>query len=432
MNTAIPPSNAFRLNTGRRIVITGIGVISSAGLNQRDFWDNVVKGRCAARKVTRFDSHALGMNCHLACEIHDFPARRWVNEKQANRLDPAILYAIAAAKDALTDSGLDLKRCNPSRLGVVEGTSVCGLDRTLHEHVRALDRGFRAIQPSAVVSAFCGGASSEIAIELAGGLGAICQATTITTACSSGNDALGYAMRAIETDQADVIIAGATEAPIVDGYFQIFSLLKVMSQRDEEPATAMCPYDRDRDGFVLGEGSAFFVLEEMHNARARGARIYAEILGHGQACDAYHMVALPPGAPGAVLAMQNALFTARLDPTRIAYVNTHGSATVMNDVAETQAINKVFGAHARKLQCSGTKPVMGHMMGASAGIEAAICCLALQQGVIPPTPNLEHPDPQCALDFVPHEARAQRLNAVMSLSAGFGGKHSALILGRLP
>jgi 3-oxoacyl-[acyl-carrier-protein] synthase II len=410
------------VNPDRRVVVTGMGVIAPNGVTLSSFWDSVVAGRSSAAWVTRFD--AAEMPCRFACEIKRFDSAPYLDPKKARRFDPAIVYAIAAGKQAMADAGFEASRVNPSRFGIVEGTSVSGLHNTLREHTKFIERGYRSIQPTALVNAFCGGASSEMAIEM----NLQCQAVTITTACSAGNDAIGYGLRTIQDDLADVMIAGASEAPIVDGYYAMFAAAGVMSRRKEDPGAAMRPFDQDRDGFILGEGAAFLVLEELSHALARDARIYCEVVGHGQACDAYSIVNLDPEGKGTIAAIKRALRQAELNPDQIDYINCHGSATQSNDVIETKVIKSVFGARAAKIPLSATKPVTGHLAGAAAAVEAVICATALTHNVVPPTANLDNPAAGCDLDYVPHTARNYRLNTALSLSAGFGGKHSALIL----
>jgi 3-oxoacyl-[acyl-carrier-protein] synthase II len=410
------------VNTHRRVVVTGLGVIAPNGNTVPDFWSTVIQGQSAASWVTRFD--ASQMPCRFACEVKNFDPGRYMDEKKAKRFDRSILYAIGAGKQALDDAGFEPSRINPDRFGIIEGTSVSGLDNTLREHTKFVERGYRSIQPSNLVNAFCGGASSELAIEL----GLQCQATTITTACSAGNDAIGYGLRAIRDDVADVMLAGATEAPIVDGYYAIFAAAGVMTRQKENPAAAMRPFDRDRDGFVLGEGSAFLVLEELTHALARGARIYCEVSGHGQACDAHSIVALHPDAIGSIRAIERAMFAAGVNPDEVDYVNAHGSATGMNDVLETKALKATLRSRAQRIPISATKPVTGHLAGGAAAIEAVVCALALARGVVPPTANLSTAATGCDLDYVQGAARDYPLKTALSLSAGFGGKHSALLM----
>ena len=408
----------------RRIVITGLGPISPNGLGVDAFWSSVRAGdTSAAGVVTRFDSSE--MPSRLACEIRGFePALYLRDAKKAGRMDRSVQYAVAAGRLALADAGLRPEDLDPDRVGVVEGTSVSGLDNTLREHRGFVSRGYSSIRPTQLVGAFAGGGSSEIALDMQ----FFGQATTITTACSAGNDALGYAARAIRDDVADVMLAGATEAPIIDGYYSIFASLGVMSRRNDAPGRAMRPFDRDRDGFVIGEGATFLVLEELSHALARGARIYAEWGGHGQATEAHHPVALHPEGRGTLRAVERALFNAAMAPDQIDYLNAHGSATGTNDSVETAVFKKVFGRHARRLAVNSTKPVTGHQMGATAAVEVAICALTLFHQVIPPTANLENPAEGCDLDYVVGSARPFPVRAAMNVNAGFGGKNSALIL----
>ena len=408
----------------RRIVITGIGVIAPNGLTLDSFWDSLVRGTPTAGPVTRFDAGA--MHSKLACEIRGFDPTLFIEPAKARRFDRSILYAVAAAKNAVADAGLDLNREDMDRFGVVEGTSVSGLENTLREHTKFVEHGYKSIHPTRLVNASCGGAASEVSIEL----GAECQATTITTACSAGNDALGYAARTIRDDLADIMVAGACEAPIVDGYYAIFSAAGVMSRNNLDPANAMRPFDRDRDGLVLGEGAGFLILEELSHALARGARIYCEWLGHGQSADAHHLVSIHPEGKGLRRAMERAFLDAGIPTDTVDYINAHGSATEQNDVIETKVIREVFGSHARRLSVSGTKATTGHLMGASAGLESAIAALSIHRGMIPPTAGLVHPGEGCDLDYVAGEARPYPVRVAGSSNAGFGGKNSFILLGR--
>jgi 3-oxoacyl-[acyl-carrier-protein] synthase II len=408
----------------RRVVITGIGAITPCGLTRDSFWDAVVRGESAAGPLTHFDTS--NMPCKIACEVRGFDPVNYVGAAKARRLDPAVLYAIAASKEALVDSGLDLGRTDPDRIGVVEGTSVCGLTNSLEAHVRFLKAGHKGILPTRTVSAFAGGGSSEIALEF----GLLGQATTITTACSSGNDAMAYAVASIQNDLQDVMIAGADEAPIVGPYYSLFINAGVLSRRNDDPAHAMRPFDRDRDGFVIGEGSVFLVMEELTHALARGARIYAEWGGYGQSCDAFSSINTHPEGRGMRRSIERAFFNAGLPVDSIDYVNAHGSATENNEMIETQVYKAVFGSHARKLAISATKPVTGHLMGGTAAVEAAICALSIYHSVIPPTANLDRAMPGCDLDYVPRSARHYPVRRAMNVNLGFGGKSSSIILSR--
>lgn len=412
------------MDLNRRIVITGIGVITPCGTTLPEFWNAVLAGRPTTAPLARFDTSRLP--CHLGSEIRGFQPERYLPANKAKRVDRSVQYAVAAAKSAVADAGIDLGKLEPDRVGVVEGTSVSGLEKQVEASIRYAEKGPSGVLPTHVVSAFAGGASSEVALEL----GVFCQATAICTACSAGNDALGYAARAIRDDLADVMLVGATEAPLVASYYALFASTGAMSRHDGDPKLAMRPFDRDRCGFVIGEGATFFVIEERLHAIARGARIYAEWVGHGQSCDAHSPIALHPEGRGLRRAIERALYSAQLPVERVGYVNAHASATESNDRIESAVLRKVFGSHASRLTVSGTKPVTGHLMGATAAVEAAICALAIYHGVMPPTPNLEHPGEGCDLDYAAGGARPARIDAALNLNVGFGGKASAILLRR--
>lgn len=409
----------------RRVVITGIGLITPNGCEIDDFWSSVCEGRSAANFVRAFNNDDIP--CKVACEVDDAAFDGWVDAKQKARLDRSLLFAITAAKKAVKDAHLEISGLDPNRIGVSEGTSVSGLDNTLRSHEKFLDRGYRSIKPSNLVTAFCGGGSSEIALSL----GIQGQATTICTACSAGNDAIAHATREIADDVADVMIAGASEAPIVAGYYSIFAAAGVMSRELESPQRAMKPFDQNRDGFVLGEGGAYLILEEYHHAIGRGARIYAEVMGFGRSCDAHHQIALHPEGRGTKRALMMALRSSGIAANEIDYVNAHGSATAQNDIIETASLKAVFGDHAKRFAVSATKPVTGHLAGASAAVEAAICALSIARSVVPPTINLNQPEPVCDLDYVADGARPLPVRAALNMNSGFGGKQTALILRRV-
>jgi len=408
----------------RRVVITGIGAITPCGLTRDSFWNSIVRGESAAGPLTHFDT--ASMPCKIACEVRGFDPVNYVGAAKARRLDPSVLFAIAASREAIGDSGLELARIDPDRIGVVEGTSVCGLTNSLEAHERFLRSGHRGILPTRTVSAFAGGGSSEIALEF----GLLGQATTITTACSSGNDAMAYAAAAIQNDLQDVIIAGADEAPIVGPYYSLFINAGVLSRNNGDPSHAMRPFDRDRDGFVIGEGAVFLVMEELTHALARGARIYAEWAGYGQSCDAFSSINTHPEGRGMRRSIERAIYNANLPVDAIDYVNAHGSATDTNELIETQVYKGIFGGHAGRLAISATKPVTGHLMGGIAAVEAAVCALSIHHSIIPPTANLDHPMPGCDLDYVPKTARSYPVRHAMNVNLGFGGKSSAIILSR--
>ncbi|GAB5559953.1 MAG: beta-ketoacyl-ACP synthase II [Synoicihabitans sp.] len=400
-------------------------MVAPNGSDIDSFWQSLCEGRSAAKIVRAFDRDDIP--CKVACEVDDTDFENWVDAKQKARLDRSLLFAISAAKKAVENANLKIDTLDPNRIGVAEGTSVSGLDNTLRSHEKFLERGYRSIKPSNLVTAFCGGGSSEIALSL----GIQGQATTICTACSAGNDAIAHATREIEDDVADVMIAGASEAPVVAGYYSIFAAAGVMSRELENPPSAMKPFDKNRDGFVLGEGGTYLILEEYYHALGRGAHIYAEVKGFGRSCDAHHQIALHPEGRGTKRALMMALRDSGIAADEIDYVNAHGSATAQNDIVETESLKAVFGDHARRFAVSATKPVTGHLAGASAAIEAAICALAIDRAMIPPTINLEQPEAVCDLDYVGNGARPLPVRAALNMNSGFGGKQTALILKRV-
>lgn len=349
-----------------------------------------------------------------------------MNPKMAKRLDISYLYGIAAAQQAVWDAGIDLSTLDPDRIGVVEGTSIGGLNSSLVCHDTYNNKGYRHISPFTLINAYTGGGSSEIALAL----GVSGHATTICTACSSGTDAIGSAVASILDDDTDVMIAGGTEAPMIPGYWGIFCAAKSMSRELENPSRAMRPFNKDREGFILGEGAAFVVIEELSYALSRDATIYAEIVGYGRSCDSFHSVAQHPEGRGACRSLEKALRRARLHPSEVDYVNVHGSATHSNDVVETKALKHVFKEHAHRLQISATKPVTGHLAGASGALESVICAMVIKNNTIPPTMNLTDPDPECDLDYVPNEARTSKVDVAINMNAGFGGKNACIILKR--
>jgi len=405
----------------RRVVVTGLGVVSSAGCDLSTFWTNVVTGRHAAAPIRAFDTSRLP--CKLGAEVLGFDASNYLNPTKLRRFDPALVFCVAAAKKALLDSGLSLETVPLSRVGVVEGASVTGIHHMLENASRYERSGHRAVSVSMTVNAYTGGGASEVAIEL----GLRGTAATIANACSSGNDAISYAADAIAQNRADAILAGASDAPLVAPYYSVFLNAGVLSQRPE-PASAMLPFDVDRAGFVLGEGSAFLVLEELTHAVSRGASIYAELLGYGQGADAFSNVATPDDGRGMFQAVEQTLLNAQISPDEVDYCNAHASATQINDPIELSVYNRIFGRRRRRhLQVSGTKPATGHTMGAIAAIEAAICCLAIRHQIIPPTAGLTRPIPSGSVDLVRGEARPFPVRTTLNYNAGFGGKCSALV-----
>ncbi len=410
----------------RRTVITGMGVIAPNGDTLETYWESISKGRSAAALLTRFPPGAAPSN--IACEVQDFQPERYMHAKIARRLDRTIQYAIAAAGNALKDSGLDLSTVAADRVGVVEGTTLSNVSATVRADEAMRTRGHRGISMFELINGYSGSGSGEIAIEL----GVKGHAITLSSGSASGNDVMGYAFSMLQNDEADVMITGGAEAPLLPQVWGTFCQGKVMTRHVGEPREAMKPFDVARNGFVLGEGSGFVVMEELGHALARGARIYAEVLGHGRACEGFHPVAPEPSGLGVYQAMERSLRRARVDVGEVDYINAHGTATEANDVVETLAIKRLFGPHARRIGISSTKPVTGHLMAAAGAVETITTALSIYHQLMPPTINLRVPDPDCDLDYVPDVARPYPIRVALNISSGFGGKNACLALRRWP
>lgn len=413
-------------DTSRRVVITGLGVVAPNGSDIATFWDSIVAGRSAAGPLTRFPAGTAPVS--IACEVRGFAPEKYMSPKIARRLDRSIQFAVAAAHLAVDDSGLDTATLEPDRIGIVEGTTVSNNETAARADEAWRIRGYKGISLFAMINGYSGGGSGEIAIEL----GIKGHAITLSSGSASGNDVMGYALSMIRSDEADVMIAGGAEAPIIPQIWGTFCQGKVMSTHQGDPCEAMKPFDVARSGFVLGEGAAFVVMEELGHALARGARIYAEVLGHGRSCEAFHPVAVEPQGAGVFKAMEHAVKRSGIDRGEIDYINAHGTATEANDVVETRAIIRFFGKQAQRLAVSSTKPVTGHLMAAAGAVETVITALAVHHQIIPPTANLRVPDPECTLDFVPGKARPYPIRVALNLSSGFGGKNACLALRRWP
>ncbi|HEY3861872.1 MAG TPA: beta-ketoacyl-[acyl-carrier-protein] synthase family protein [Verrucomicrobiae bacterium] len=409
--------------TGRRVVITGMGVVSPSGKDPDTLWRNVRDGVSAAALVSRFDTSKLPVK--IGAEVKDFDVCQYVQSRKPGRFDLTIQYGMAAATMAMRDSGLEIDTMDPDRVGVIEGTTISGTGSTLktRDTYLANEGNFRALHPYNLVAAYCGEGSSTISLHL----GIQGRAVTYCSGCASSTDAIGYASRLIETDDLDVALAGGAEE-MLEMLHVGFCRLRTMTEQPCPPEHAMRPFDRNRDGFLLGEGSAFFVLEELSHALGRGARIYAEVGGHGHSCEAHHATDPHPEGLGYARSIEKALHRARIAPAEVDYINAHGSATPLNDPVETRAIKSVFRDHARQLAISATKPVTGHLMGASGALETMICALSIVRQEIPPTINLREPDPSCDLDYVPGQARSYPVKVALNLSAGFGGRYACLAL----
>jgi len=409
---------------GRRVVITGVGAVTPIGTAADGLWAGLVARRSAVRAVTRFDPTPF--RSRIAAEIPDFRPQDHLDAKRAKRLDRFSQLAVTSARFALADAELAPAREDPDRIGAMMGSALGGVAFAEAQVGGFLKQGPRGLDPALALAVFAGAASCNIAIEF----GFTGPNSTNAMSCASGTIAVGDAFHAIREDRADLMFAGGAEAPLAPMTYAAFSVIRAMSTRNDDPEHASRPFDEARDGFVMGEGSAVLVLEERGRALARGAKIYGEVVGYGFTNDAYHMTAPRPDGRQAARAIRLALADAAVAPTEVGYVNAHGSSTPLNDSTETAALKKVFGEHAYRLTVSGTKGYYGHALGASGAIEAAICALAIERRWLPPTLNLERPDPACDLDCLPRDGRVAAPDVVLSNSFGFGGINATLVLRR--
>ena len=414
-----------RMNGTRRVVITGVGAITPIGTTGSGMWDGLTRQQSAVTALTRFDPSPF--RSHNAAEVNDFVPTDHLEQRKAKRLDRFSQFSVVGAQMALADSELDLAAENRERIGAMMGTALGGIGYAESQLGAYMEGGLRAVDATLALAVFGGASSCNIAIEL----GISGPNSTNAMSCASGTIAIGDAYRQIRDGYADVMIAGGSEAPLAPLCYGAFALIRAMSTRNDDPASASRPFDKDRDGFVMGEGAAVLVLEEYGRAVARGAKIYAEVAGYGTTNDAYHMTAPLPDGSQAARSMQLALDDAHVSPAEIGYVNTHGSSTPLNDSTETAAIKKVLGERAYSVPMSGTKGYYGHALGASGAIEAAICALAIDREWLPPTVNLKVADAACDLNFLPAVGRAERVEHVLSNSFGFGGINAALVLRRV-
>ena len=408
----------------RRVVVTGIGLVTPLGIGTEQTWSALLNGQSGVGPITRFD--ASDQASQIAAEVKGFNPEDWFEKKQAKNLDAFVQYAVAAADIAWKNSGLSITDDNVNRVGVITGCGMGGLPTIEEYHGVLMNKGPRKITPFFIPRVIPNMPSGHISMRI----GCKGPNLTQTTACAAGTHAVGEAFRHIVYGDCDVAITGGAESVICPLAVGGFSAMKALSTRNDDPATASRPFDRDRDGFVISEGAGILVLEELESAKRRGAVIYAEVVGYGQSSDAYHIAAPPEDGEGAARCMAAALRDAGMNPEDIDYINAHGTSTPLNDKCETQAIKTVFGAHAHKLAVSSTKSMTGHMLGAAGGIEAAFSALTLHHGIIPPTANLQTPDPDCDLDYVPLVARESRPNTAMSNSFGFGGTNGVVIFKR--
>jgi 3-oxoacyl-[acyl-carrier-protein] synthase II len=408
----------------RRVVVTGLGALTPVGNTAEEFWSSLVHGRSGIGPITRFD--ARGFPTRIAGEVRNFDPLDFVDKKEARRLDPYLQYAIAAASLAVQDASLDTGKVDANRFGVLIGSGIGGITTLLENHKTLLERGPDRVSPFFIPMLIINMASGLVSMRF----GAKGPNSSVVTACATGNHAIGDAFKLIQRGEADVMIAGGAEAIVIPLTIAGFCAMKAMSTRNDEPEKASRPFDAGRDGFVCSEGAGIVVLESREHAIGRDARIYAEVRGYGMSGDAHHMTAPDPEGDGAARSMANALRDAGAAPEDVGYVNAHGTSTPYNDKFETLAIKRVFGDHARRLAVSSTKSMTGHLLGAAGGIEAIATALALHHGVLPPTINYEHPDPECDLDYVPNQARKQDVEVAASNAFGFGGTNATLIFAK--
>ena len=410
----------------RRVVITGMGLISPLGQDLEIFWDNLLSGRSGIGDITRFDT-SVGYDSKIAGEVRDFdPKPVFNNPKDHKRTDRFTHFSMASAKSAMHDSGIDLEQIDRNRFGVLTSTGIGGLKTLEDQHSALLNKGPDRISAFTIPMLIGNMASGIISMEFGLHGPNMC----IATACATSNNAVGEAWRIIKFGDADIFLAGGSEAAIIPVGLAGFSAMKALSTRNHEPQKASRPFDKDRDGFVIGEGAGTMVIEELEHAKARGAKIYCELTGYGLSGDAYHMTAPPPNGEGAARAMNLALKHAGIAPEQVDYLNAHATSTGLGDICETRAIKTVFGAHAQSggLSISSTKSMTGHLLGGSGAVELAACALAIRDGKIPPTINLDHPDVECDLDFTPHVMREKEVNIAVNNSFGFGGHNATLVV----
>lgn len=405
----------------RRIVVTGLGLVIPNGIGVETAWKNICDGKSGIGPITRFDTN--GFETKIAGEVKDFHPEHYIEKKEIKKMDLFIQYALAATKEALEDAQLKITPENCERIGVIVGTGLGGLPNIEKYHQILIEKGPSRVSPFFIPMVIANLASGHIAIQF----GAKGPNTCVVTACATGAHCIGEAFRAIRYGDADAIIAGGTEANITPLCVSGFNAMKALSTRNDEPQKASRPFEKNRDGFVVGEGAGILILEELEFALKREAKIYAELVGFGYTGDAYHITAPPPNGEGAARCMKMALQDARLAPEEIDYINAHGTSTPLNDVTETIAIKTVFGEYAKKIPISATKSMTGHLLGAAGSTEAIFTILSLRDGILPPTINYEEPDPECDLDYVPNQARQQSIRIGMSNAFGFGGTNAVLI-----
>jgi 3-oxoacyl-[acyl-carrier-protein] synthase II len=409
-------------SNGRRVAVTGLGFITPIGNDVETVWSNMVEGVSGISRITRFDT--TNFDTKIAGEVKGFDAGEYMDRKTARHIGRYCQFALAASKQALAQSGLEPAEMGPDDVGVIVSSGIGGMEEIEKSHTQLMERGPKRISPFTVPMMIADMAAGIVAIHThAGGPN-----YAIVSACASGSHGIGEAAEIIKRGDAIAMLAGGSEATITPLTIGAFTQIKATSERNDEPEKACRPFDIDRDGFVMGEGSVMFVLEDMEHAKKRGARILAEIAGYGASADMYHFTAPQPEGKGAARAMVKALEMSGVELADVGYINAHGTSTKLGDVAETKAIKSVFGDHAYKLAVSSTKSVHGHLLGAAGALEAAACVLAMERGLIPPTINLDNQDPECDLDYVPNKARKAEVKVSLSNSFGFGGHNATLVI----
>ena len=407
----------------RRVVITGMGTVNPLGHNIAESWQAVRDGVCGIAPITQYDSSA--QKVHLAAEVKDWDPTAVIDKREVRHMARYSQFAMASAKEAVADSGLDLEAVDHERCGVIVSSGIGGISTTESEQTRCLQKGFDKASPFYIPSSIANMAAGQIAIAF--GFKGMC--TCPVTACAGGSNAVGDAFHYIRDGYAEVMLCGGAEACVTPLSIGGFTSMRALHVGDD-PARASIPFDAERDGFVMGEGAGILLLEEYEHAKARGAKIYAEVVGYGATCDAYHITAPAPGGEGGAACMQMALADAGIAPEAVGHINAHGTGTHLNDVCETQAIKTAFGSHAYKLHISSTKSMTGHLLGAAGGVEGVFTALALHEGYLPATINLKTPDPECDLDYLPNEGLNEQVEYAMSDSLGFGGHNAAVIFKR--
>ena len=408
----------------RRVVVTGLGVIAPNGIGKEEFWGAIKSGRSGITRITKFDPAPFTSQC--AGEVNGFDPADYIERKRLKRMDRTSHLAVSAAKMAVEDANLDFTKEDTDRIGVILGIAAAGYGYILEQHHTFLKKGPMRINPFTVIASFSDSSSSQIAIEF--NLGG--PNFSVSSACSSGVDALGYAFNAIRRDEIDLAVTGGADAPLFPGVMASFCVVRSLSTNNDEPDKASRPFDRKRDGFVLGEGAGILILEELEHAKKRNAHIYAEILGYGITCDASHITQPRPDGEAAARAIRLALKDANIKAEEINCISAHGTSTPLNDKTETMVIKKIFGNRAYKIPITALKSMIGHLLGGAGPVELIAGILSMENGVIPPTINYEYPDPECDLDYVPNEAREAKIDTILKNSFGFGGKNSALVMRR--